>query len=232
MISNQSDEVTEQKGEAGYQKDYMPSPLTGGEKSRAERLRDATICNAEVERVTRNIVTAITNPETPEIVRNRIRAYLDYHFHYDWTEVPAAILVLFPWVCRQLSQIPFVPSKEHIEALTGNDRERAISETAGEGFNDFHPVSLTEKDAGQLVDDLLRLDSDHLEEKAKALTTLIVSVGYEPHPTARKNLAMDACHRAYCHTIKYSDGEFGFIRESLAIGQKKPSGKEAAREEK
>jgi hypothetical protein len=202
-----------------YQKQYEPPTLTEDEQERVRLLRDAKLCNAEVERVARNIAAAIANPQTPKTVREYIRAYLDDHFFYDFTEMPEAILCLFPIVCRKISQIPFVPHREHLEALTGNDRKRAIAATKED--HDYKPhKSITPERVAELTDALMELDQDDTEEKAAALVALIDGIGLEVAPSLRKLLVSEACHRAYSHTVRYSDEEFAFIDRAINTTRK------------
>lgn len=205
------------KGKAakGYQSRYEPPPaLTTDEQERVDHLRDSKLCNAEVERVARNIAVAIANPETPNKVRKHIKAYLDGHFFYDWTEMPQAILCLFPIVCRKLSQIPFVPQHSHIEALTGNDRKRAIEATKEE--HDYKPhKSITRERVAELVDALMEYDQQDDEVKAAALIALIDGIGCEVNPSERKHLVSEACHRAYSNAARYSDAQLAFIDKAI-----------------
>src|ERR1043165_7040998 len=89
-----------------YQPQYEPPNLTDAEQKRVESLTDSRLCNAEVDPVAGKIANAVTNPETPEKVRDYIKAYLDDHLHFDWTETPEAILCMFPIACRKISHTP------------------------------------------------------------------------------------------------------------------------------
>ncbi len=208
-----------QADKQSYQHQYEPPNLTESEKLHVKNLTDAKVCNAEVERVARNIASAMVNPQTPKKVRKFIRAYLDDLFRLDTTQTPEAELCLYPIVCRKISQIPFVPDKEWIEALTANDRKRAIQATKEETDRRPHK-SVSVELVSQLTDALFELDANHDEEKAVALIALIVGVGNEPNPSDRRRLVDTVSHRAYCHAIRYSDAEETFTRKAIKTSRK------------
>ena len=207
-----------QKRVKGYQKHYEPSLLSETEQIRVQNLTDAKLANAEVERVARNIATAMANPQTPNIVRAFIKAYLDDLFSLDITETSEAILCLYPIACRKISRIPFVPQKAYIEALTGNDRKKAIAATKHK-VRDLKPhVSITTERVAALTDILL----DEYEEETRviALIALIAGIGLETSPFERKNFVREVCHRAYSYTLRHSDEELAFIERAIKTGSK------------
>jgi hypothetical protein len=86
------------------------------------------VAHAEVARVARNIAVTLSDPETDEEVREAVEMYvyrvcsqtLRNYVHF-----PAVIRALFPVACVAISEVPFVPSKPVIEALTGTDKDIA-----------------------------------------------------------------------------------------------------------
>lgn len=209
-----------------YQPQYKPCLLTDEERARVRQgsFANAHLNHQEVNRVAHNIAAAIANPETPEIVRAHIRAYLDDHLYRDWTQDPEMILSLYPIICRRISKIPFVPKGEYIETLTGNNKQAAIEMTK-EDWDIAPHKPITEKIVASLTSALFEIESGNDDEIACIIIGLIVDIGYEMQPAARKRLVDEACHVAYANTVRYSKEEFAFIDRAIAASVKDGAGK-------
>jgi hypothetical protein len=209
------------KKPSGYQAGRIPPPpLTSVQQRNLANGSDVDLCNAEVERVARNIAIAIANPETPEIVRLQIKEYLDLQFaRIDPTENPGAILALFPLACQRKDKGPSVYETPYIDALTGNHKAEAIK--AAEGYR-FEPhIPIPTDSVFKLINMLLRGEFEGDDyEMAKALIALIDGIAYVTKPRERYDLAEEIFHRAYAYVVRHSDEETEFIDKALDEYQK------------
>jgi hypothetical protein len=188
-----------------YQPDYEPSQITGEDRGALHAgivrgLGDEKIANLEVNRVARNIARALDNPNVPAVVRAHIKAYLSKLFYWDMTGDPKSALALYPIACRRISQVPFVPLQDFIEALTGQDRAAAIKAARMKRFDDWHEQpfeSVTGEHMARLVKKVLTSDRDETNDGVQALVALMYCLASERSSHHRWVIADDAMREVF-----------------------------------
>lgn len=213
-----------------YQPNYKPSPfssesLEGLHKSITRGGGDLRMAMSELERVAGNIAAALENEETPEIVRNQIKSYVHDLVSFDFTDYRETVIPLYVFACRKISQIPFIPQCDYIEALTGNNKSKAVKEAKESKPLPFQ--SITVQKAQRLVKAIL-LDNEggvSDEERPFVLAALVYAVGNEPHPFHRDRLVNRVLHQTFFETLYFSDEFEGFEEKAIKYTKKFPKTK-------
>lgn len=194
-----------------YQPNYKPSPYSEEEiKNLLWSLEYKQQAIDETKRVAVNMWNALANPETPENVKNHIKAYFHRQVRFDLTAQESALVTLYVIGCQKIAEIPFVPMREHIEALTGNDKEKAIIAT--EEIEDVQLFdSISAGDAEKLADNILL----GIEDTPLALAALVYALGNETHPIRRIDIVDLVTHRCFFETL-HNSGEYNaFIQKAV-----------------
>ena len=199
-----------------YQPDYEPSTLTSEQRERINQRGDLLAANSELDRVARNIARAVANPHTPEIVRLHLQAYLTHHFCFDLTKKPEAITALYPVACRRIGETPFIPDRELVEALTGNDRDRAIAEAEADPYFPPHRQMSVERVAEKVELVMAEINDEAIDEVVGELIRLIRAIGLESDPEHRKRLVKAACRAAYGQSDEHRQREQEFIEQAMS----------------
>lgn len=194
-----------------YQPNYKPSPYS--EEDVKNLLWKSTYKQQaidEVKRVALNMWNALENPETPEIVKKRIKAYFYYHLNFELTKHKSALVTIYSIGCLKTSEIPFVPFQEYIEALTGDDKEKAI--VATEENTDIATLDTIDADqAEKITKDIL---SD-VENMPFALASLVVGIGNETHPVRKSKIVDAITYQCFFETLYHNDEYSAFINKAM-----------------
>ncbi len=178
---------------------------------------------AEVERVAQNINNALNNPETPEIVKAHIKYYV-HNLVGDFTDNSEAVAILYLDACRQISQTPFIPRSEYIEALTSNDKSKSLS--AIKDLEDIVLLPISEIKAKKLVikffDTIDIFSETHIP---LIFSALIYAVASEVNIKTRSRLAAEITHQTFYETQRWSDEYRAFLEKSVKYVGKVSKGK-------
>lgn len=210
-----------------YQPNYKPSMYSASEQ---EDLRMAigrgggnfeTAIN-EVKRVAKNIVAALENEETPDAVKEHIKHYVRDLVRFDFMEYSQILIASYVIACRRISQIPFVPDKNYIEALTGDDKENAIQTAKQKEKNEDFVLfkSISEADAKKLAENII-LSKDVKTDIPLTLAALVYAVGNEPHPIDRADMVNSVLAYCFLETMYYGKEHFAFVRKAANFNSKK-----------
>ncbi len=202
-----------------YQPNYEPSPFS--DETRRSLGQGQAV--AETERVARNIVRALNNDETPEIVKFHIKHYL-YGLAGDFTKNSQVVQILFLESCRRTAQIPFVPFGGYIETLTGNDKSKAVQGTKDTDDLILKPIS--EAKAKRLVGKLFDgIDIFTATDMPIIFAALIYAVGNEPILLHRQRLVEKIIHQTLFETMSYGEQYQAFLEQAVGYVGKVPKRK-------
>lgn len=217
---------------SNYQPNYQPSPfsLTSIENLRQSIGRgggDVEMAVREIERVAQNIAAALENEETPEVVKRHIKFYVHSLVYFDFTDYKETLIPLYIKACRNISQIPFVPSRDYIEALTGNSKSDALETAKKAGRDDKVFKSISKDKAQKLTHEIFDGFSDVFAnlDLAYMFAALIYAVGNEINPSHRKGLVDKIIHQALFETLYYGEESNAFFEKAFGYIEKLPKGK-------
>lgn len=184
--------------------EYPPNNLSAEEISMLWALGDKSIAFNELDRVSFNIWKTLKNPNTNETIKKHIRKYLDDLISFDFKDYRASIQILFHLACMRISETPFIPKTNYIEALTSGDEKLAL-EVANEAetkedFIIYSPISTD--DAKSCVDIILSRDID-----AIFLASFVSGVVHNPKAL---DAVVETCFNDY---TRYSNDYWEFLKK-------------------